>query len=233
MEWATIGPQHGTQPLRCADATVHGTDRRGAGARGSVHVIDNRDDRMVSPFQTWLVSEIMANAASSINVLTERDQVMPPNSGFHLALFGNYTLDGIKVVIAISIESNTGNTCAGWDAETAQALAHPAFQPFSWPTLRDTSASYVDLKIYNGNEILFHWIFRGFRSDTDLTVQQQFVDEYFVREASKGQPRLSVVVAVFLGWRVSVLSFECGGRSNILDRPQRLSCGWRLCPLEV
>ena len=40
--------------------------------------VDNRDERLVSPFQTWLVSEIMANAASSINVLTERDQVMPP-----------------------------------------------------------------------------------------------------------------------------------------------------------
>ena len=37
MEWATIGPQHGTQPLCCADATVHGTDRGGAGARGSVN----------------------------------------------------------------------------------------------------------------------------------------------------------------------------------------------------
>ena len=179
----------------------------------SMIVIDSRDDRMVSPFQTWLVSEIMANAASSINVLTERDQVMPPNSGFHLALFGNYTLDGIKVVVAISIESLTGNTCGGWDANTARALSHPAFQPFSWPMLRDTSASYMDVKIYNGNEILFHWIFRGFRSDTDLTVQQQFVDEFFVREASKGRPRLSVVVAVFMGWRVSVLSFECGGRT--------------------
>jgi len=54
----------------------------------SIIMIDNRDDRMVSPFQAWLVSEIMANAASSINVLTERDQVMPPNSGFHLSLFG-------------------------------------------------------------------------------------------------------------------------------------------------
>ena len=179
----------------------------------SMIVIDSRDDRMVSPFQTWLVSEIMANAASSINVLTERDQVMPPNSGFHLALFGNYTLDGIKVVVAVSIESLTGNTCGGWDASTARALSHPAFQPFSWPMLRDTSASYMDVKIYNGNEILFHWIFRGFRSDTDLTVQQQFVDEFFVREASKGQPRLSIVVAVFIGWRVSVLSFECGGRT--------------------
>ena len=96
---------------------------------------------------------IMSNAASSINVMTERDQVMPPNSGFHVALFGNYTLDGIKVVIAISIESNTGNPCAGWDESTARALSHPAFQPFSWPMLRDTSASYADVKVYNGNEI--------------------------------------------------------------------------------
>ena len=48
----------------------------------SIVVVDNRDDRMVSPFQAWLVSEIMSNAASSINVLTERDQVMPPSSGF-------------------------------------------------------------------------------------------------------------------------------------------------------
>ena len=56
----------------------------------------------------------MSNAASSINVMTERDQVMPPNYGIHVALFGNYTLDGIKVVIAVSIESNTGNPCAGF-----------------------------------------------------------------------------------------------------------------------
>ena len=88
----------------------------------SIIVVDKRDDRrIVSPFQSWLVSEIMSNAASSINVMTERDQVMPPNSGFHVALFGNYTLDGIKVAIAISIESNTGNPCAGWDESTARA----------------------------------------------------------------------------------------------------------------
>ena len=179
----------------------------------SIIILDKRDDRLVSPFQAWLVSEIMANSASSINVLTERDQVMPPSSGFHLALFANYTLDGIKVVAAISIESSTGSACANWDGPTAEALSHPAFQPFSWPMLRDTSASYVDVKVYNGNEILFHWILRGFRSDTDLTVQQQFVDEFFVRELHKGKPRLSVVIAAFVGWRVSVFSYECGGRT--------------------
>eukprot|EP00435_Cladocopium_sp_Y103_P013747 s3661_g3.t1 len=182
----------------------------------SIIVVDTRDDRMVSPFQTWLVSEIMSNAASSINVLTERDQVMPPSSGYHIALFANYTLDGIKAVLAISIESETGNTCAQWDSDAAHALSHQAFQPFSWPMLRDTSASYTDIKVYNGNEILFHWVLRGFRSDTDLTVQTQFVDEFFVREVNKGKPRLSIVVAVFVGWRVSVMSFECGGRTYAL-----------------
>ena len=179
----------------------------------SIIMIDDRDHRMVSPFQSWLAREIMSNSASSINVLTERDQVMPPSSGFHLSLFGNYTLDGIKVVVVVSLDTETGAVNAGWDADTARALSHPAFQPFSWPMLRDTSASYTDVKIYNGNEVLFHWIFRGFRADTDLTVQQQFVDEVLVREANRGKPRLSVVVACFVGWRVTVFSFECGGRT--------------------
>ena len=189
----------------------------------SILVVDTGDDRMVSPFQTWLVGEIMSNAASSINVLTERDQVMPPSSGFHLALFANYTLDGIKAVLAVSIESDTGNSCANWDEDAARALAHPAFQPFSWPILRDTAASYVDIKVYNGNEILFHWVLRGYRSDTDLTVQTQFVDEFFVREVNRGKPRLSITVAVFMGWRVSHL----GERSLLviqLDRGLNSEC---------
>ena len=178
----------------------------------SVIMVDDRDARMVSPFQGWLTKEIMSNSASSINVLTERDQVMPPSSGFHLTLFGNYTLDGIKVVVVVALDTETGCMNAGWDQPTAEALSHPAFQPFAWPLLRDTSASYTDVKIYNGNEVLFHWIFRGYRSDTDLTVQQQFVDEVLVREANRGKPRLSLVVASFMGWRVTVFSFECGGR---------------------
>ncbi|CAK9092981.1 Uncharacterized protein SCF082_LOCUS43739 [Durusdinium trenchii] len=181
-------------------------------SENSLIMVDDRDVRMVSPFQCWLTREIMANSASSINVLTERDQVMPPNSGFHLSLFGNYTLDGIKAVIVIALDTETGAP-NGWDRHTATALSHPAFQPFSWPMLRDTSASYTDVKVYNGNEILFHWIFRGYRADTDLTVQQQFVDEVLLRQCNRGKPRLSVVVAAFVGWRVTVFSFECGGRT--------------------
>ena len=33
--------------------------------RNSLLVIDNRDERLISPFQSWLVDEIMANAAAT------------------------------------------------------------------------------------------------------------------------------------------------------------------------
>ena len=135
----------------------------------SIIMADDRDDRIVSPFQAWLVREIITNSANSVNVLTDRDQVTPPSSGFHLNLFANYTLDGVKATFMVSVDSANGGPCGGWDGPTARALSRPAFLPLSWPMLRDTSPSYMDVKVYNGNEILFHWIFRGYRADTDLS----------------------------------------------------------------
>ena len=180
--------------------------------RNSLLVIDNRDDRVVSPFQNWLAQEIMSNAASSINVLTERDQVLTPNSGYHCSLFANYTLDGIKAILLFSMTSTTGGPCAQWDSHASRALSHPAFQPFTWPVMFDTSATYVDVKVFNGDEVLFHWVFRGYRSDADLSVQQQFCDEVLIRTAHKGWFRPSIVISVFVGWKVSVMSFEVGGQ---------------------
>ena len=182
--------------------------------RNSLLVIDNRDDRVVSPFQNWLEQEIMSNAASSINVLTERDQVLTPNSGYHCSLFANYTLDGIKAILLFSMTSTTGGPCAQWDSHASRALSHPAFQPFTWPVMFDTSATYVDVKVFNGNEVLFHWVFRGYLSDADLSVQQQFCDEVLIRTAHKGWFRPSIVISVFVGWKVSVkrvLSSAGGG----------------------
>ena len=185
----------------------------------SIIMVDSRDERIVSPFQAWLVREIMTNSSSSVNVLTERDQVMPPNSGYHMSLFANYTLDGIKATIAVSIDSQTGAPCGGWDDMTARALSHVAFQPFTWPVLRDTSPSYTDVKICNGNEILFHWIFRGYRADTDLSVQQQFADEYFIRGTRQGRAPLVCGGGCLLrmeGLRVLVRVWW----SDLLDRTQ-------------
>ncbi|CAJ1357548.1 unnamed protein product, partial [Effrenium voratum] len=119
------------------------------------------------------LAETDRESDSSIMVMDTRDadRVMPPNSGLHLTLFANYTLDGTKVVLVLAIDSETGSPCGGWDGPTATALSHPQFQPFLWPLMRDTSASYVDVKLYNGNEVLLHWVFRGYWSDIDLSAQ--------------------------------------------------------------
>ena len=70
----------------------------------------------------------------------------------------------------------------------------------------------MDVKVFNGNEVLFHWVFRGYRSDADLSVQQQFCDEVLIRSANEGWFRPSIVISVFVGWKVSVTSFEVGAR---------------------
>ena len=54
----------------------------------------------------------MSNAASSINVLTERDQVMPPHSGYHCSLFANYTLDGTRVLVFTMSQARAVARCS-------------------------------------------------------------------------------------------------------------------------
>ncbi|CAJ1371021.1 unnamed protein product, partial [Effrenium voratum] len=204
--WPRTNDTHNLWEIRMPHflARLAETDRE---SDSSIMVMDTRDERIVSPFQCWLVKEVVTNARSSINVLTERDQVMPPNSGFHLTLFANYTLDGIKVVLVLAIDSETGSPCGGWDGPTATALSHPQFQPFLWPLMRDTSASYVDVKLYNGNEVLLHWVFRGYWSDIDLSAQ--------VQDARVGTFRPSVVISVFISWKVGRRSYSVGPHGTV------------------
>ena len=89
----------------------------------SIIMVDDRDDRIVSPFQAWLVREIITKSANSVNVLTDRDQVTPPSSGFHLSLFTNYTLDGVKASFVVSVDSVNGGPCGGLDGPTTRALS--------------------------------------------------------------------------------------------------------------
>ena len=79
----------------------------------SIIMVNYRDDRVVFPFQAWLVREIITNSANSVNTLTERDQVTPSSSGFHLSLFANYTLDGVKATFVVSVDSVIGGPCGG------------------------------------------------------------------------------------------------------------------------
>ena len=59
-------------------------------------MVDNRDEPLISPFQNWPVDEIMSNAASPINVPTERP-------GYGCSVFANSTLQGIKAVLVFTM----------------------------------------------------------------------------------------------------------------------------------
>ena len=83
---------------------------------------------------------------------------------------------------------------------------------FTWPVMFDTSATYVDVNVFSGNEVQFHSVFRGYRADSALSVQQQFCDEVLIRTANEGWFRPSVMIWVFVGWKVSVMSFHVGAR---------------------
>ena len=79
--------------------------------------------------------------------------------------------------------------------------------------MRDTSASYVDVKLYNGNEVLLHWVFRGYGPTSICWHRSSFCNEALIRDARVGTFRPSVVISVFISWKVSVFSFEVGRRS--------------------
>ena len=53
----------------------------------SVLIIDSRDKRIQSPYQGWLLDEILLNAQSGVNILSDRQLIRSPNSGYHMNLF--------------------------------------------------------------------------------------------------------------------------------------------------
>ena len=103
----------------------------------SILIVDNRDQRIQSPFQGWLLDEFLLNAQSGINILSDRLLVRSPNRGYHMNLFDMRALDGYKLIVAGSMTSYGSVPCAKWDDETAKVMVHPAFQPFRWPMMRE------------------------------------------------------------------------------------------------
>ena len=141
----------------------------GEGER-SVLIVDNRDQRIQSPYQGWLLDEILLNAQSGINVLVDSKLVRSPNLGYHMNLFYVRALDGYKLIIVGSMTSYGTVPCAHWDQATGEVLKHPAFQPFRWPLMREDSSTWVDVKLKIEGQLLLHLELRSYRSDHDMSV---------------------------------------------------------------
>ena len=183
----------------------------GSGER-SVLVVDTRDQRISSPFQGWLLDEILINAQAGVNVLSDARQVRSPSTGYHMNLFYMRTLEGKKLIIIGSMTSYGSVPCGRWDSYTGEVLAHKAFQPFRWPIMRDDSATWVDLKVKIEGALLLHLELRGYRSDQDMTVQLNYINDAIVMALDEVLFIPSCTVVIFQGWRVCAVSFEVGGQ---------------------
>ena len=208
------GPANWAAAHDPANATVpHWLNRVGdRDEDGSILMIDNRDGRVVSPFQGFTPLEISENANSQINVLVERQNIMRANSGFFFTFFSVQTLRVFKLFIVVSMDTAQGAPCAAWDGPTRAGLMHPAFQPFEWPDMFDSTPTVVDIKIKVEGEVLQHVVLTAYRSDNDCTVTKNWFSDDLAAMISEGSVNCSITVAVFQGYRVSCCTVEPGGR---------------------
>ena len=180
-------------------------------------VVDTRDEKIVSPYQGWSTSEIMDNAAGTINIMTERDQVLTPTNGYFFALHGVYTLQQWKFVINLSVEVTTSVPCARWDSDSASIFANDdRFKPFDWPLMYHFSPTFVDVKLHLRSHLLAHITFRGMRSDRDMTLEKNYWDEFTINGMSDGSADISFIIVVFQGWRITAVSGVLGNRAYAL-----------------
>ena len=138
--------------------TISNKSGSGAGER-SILILDHRDQRLQSPYQGWLVDEILTNAHAKVNILSDSKLVRSPTTGYHFNVFLLKTLDNFKLVFAGSMTSYGSVPCGKWETATARVFSHSAFQPFCWPVMRDDSPTWVDLKVKLEGDLLMHLSF--------------------------------------------------------------------------
>ena len=205
----------------------------GQGER-SVLILDNRDMRITSPFQGWLLDEILLNAQSGINILSDRQLVRSPSNGYHMNIFYVRAMDGYKFILVGSMTSYGTVPCARWDEDTGNVLSHAAFQPFRWPLMRDDSSTWVDVKIKIEGQLLLHLELRGYRSNQDMTVQLNYINDGLITSLRDVLFVPAVVVTIFIGWRVVAVSFEVGGRIYACsEKGVVVALDFPLCHFEV
>jgi hypothetical protein len=179
----------------------------------TILVRDERDGRLISPFQHEHPFMVETNAEAGINRITEQNQVLQPNAGVYLLIYYVVTTNTHKLNLVVSFDIPEGIQCGHWDESSSRVLSHPAFQPFDWPAMTESSPPYVDIKVKVGGMILLHVILKSFRSRTDMTIQKLWVDESVLASANHNTLRdVQVQHAIFAGYDVCSHTFEAGQR---------------------
>ena len=185
------------------------------GVRGGVRTSlmkDTRDDRVVSPFQGWFPCEIVMNANSGVNVVTEARQVIQPRDGYFLNLFTVHVMEHMKVTLVLSMDCSQAFPCGAWDEASSGVLHQPMFQPFEWPRLGVNSPNYAEVKVKIPEGVLLHLVFKGFRSDKDMTLITNCLDETLLQVVDPARPGFQVQVVAIAGDKTMAFTFEPGQR---------------------
>ena len=118
VRWGQMAPGNLAHNALNAQLPDHLSQIGGNENERSVLIVDGRDCRVQSPFQGWLLDEVLTNALAYTNIRSDRNLVRAPTSGYHFSLFMAKTLDGVKVTICASMTSYGNAPCARWDSLT-------------------------------------------------------------------------------------------------------------------
>ena len=234
VRWGQLAPGNlAHNPLNTALPDHLSQLGAGEGER-SILVLDDRDRRVQSPFQGWLLDEVLTNALAGINVRADRHSVRAPSTGYHFSLFMVRTLDAVKVIMVGTMTSYGQAPCARWDAHTGSVMSHSAFQPFRWPPMTEQSPTWIDVKVKLEGHLLVHMEFRGYRSDRDLSLQLWHVADAIQQILQETVFVPSFIVTVFQGWRVVACSWEIGGRIYVCSEGGVVvALDYPLCHMEL
>ncbi|CAL1152073.1 unnamed protein product [Cladocopium goreaui] len=169
----------------------------------------------------------------SVLIVDNRD-MRSPSSGYHMNIFYVRAMDGYKFILVGSMTCYGSVPYARWDADTGAVLNHAAFQPFRWPLMREDSSVWVDVKIKIEGQLLLHLEMRGYRSEQDMTVQLNYINDGLITSLREELFIPAVVVTIFQGWRVIAVSFEVGGRIYACsEKGVVVALDFPLCHFEV
>ena len=181
------------------------------GCERSLLIIDRTDQRLQSPFQGWLVDEILLSSRIPSWSDARQRAIISMSSCSRRWALGNFNL-----VFAGSMTSYGSVPCGKWDTATARVLSHNAFQPcFRWPVMEWRWLAHALWDHAGGTVQTPTWQYRSHISDTLISVLQatSFIPTF--------------VVTIFQGWRVDPLLHEGYSISSAvafgLDAENRMS----------
>jgi len=196
-------------------------------------LVDTRDGRICCPIQRNLPTEVRQIAYSGLQRNSSERMVPKAEDGYETTLYYSFSDNKNKHTLFLTFSSPTSVPPASWDA-SLRTLTHAisSFKSFYWPiALSDTSPVITHATVTYDGEALIQFVFKALRSQEDMHVSRNeimdFTWDMFVKDP-QGTEKLGITIAVYAGWRVSLVAFDvrsrvlaasAHGRAFFLDEP--------------